>query len=141
MASLRERVDDLVYEIKQENPNANWRNLLTGITILVLVGVFSIWYFSNSSKEKDLIDQLKKGNGLQVEGNLATNNSYDDILGATAINEEGMVEVLKGEGLWHVAKRVCGDGEKYKYIADANNMNIHRTKLVPGQMIKIDCGE
>lgn len=144
MESLKTKVDDLIYIIKQENPNANWKNLVTGTSILVLVSIFSIWYFNTSSGDTELVEQLRRNPSLQVEEDFTTNGKgTDSILGVGTISGADSAEytiVQKSEGLWHVAKRVCGDGEKYKYMAAANNLDVRWAKLAVGQKLKVDCG-
>lgn len=145
MQKLKTKVDDLIFIIKQENPNANWKNLITGTSILVLVTVFSVWYFDTPAEEPDLFQQLRRNPGLQVDEDFTTNGKgTDSILGVGSVIGDDVEEytiVQKSEGLWHVAKRVCGDGEKYKYLAEANNLNVRWAKLAVGQKLKIDCGE
>lgn len=46
--------------------------------------------------------------------------------------------VQKGEGLWHVAKRVCGDGEKYNVLAAANGLSVW-DELREGMTLKVVC--
>lgn len=141
MQSLKAKVDDLVYIIKQENPNANWKNLSTGVGILILVAIFSIWYFNTSSSDTSLIDELRRGQGLQVDEDFTTNGKgTDSILGMQDVDSQGFVTVQKGEGLWHVAKRVCGEGEKYNHLAAANGLDVRWARLAEGQKLKVDCG-
>lgn len=141
MQSLKAKVEDLVYIIKQENPNANWKNLSTGIGILVLVAIFSIWYFNTSTSDTSLIDELRRGQGLKVDEDFTTNGKgTDSILGLQDVDSQGFVTVQKGEGLWHVAKRVCGEGEKYNYLAAANGLDVRWARLAEGQKLKVDCG-
>lgn len=145
MESLKTKLDDLVYIIKKENPNANWKNLATGLGILFLVAVFSIWYFrdSVSTKQDDFLDELRRNGGLAVPEDFTVNGKGTGsvLSGSDDVDSEGMVVVQKGEGLWHVAKRVCGDGEDYKYLAQANGLNIHWARLAEGQKLKVDCGD
>ena len=136
MVNIKTLLDDFLLEIKKENPSANFRSLITGIVILFMVGTFSIWYFAKSNDPQSA-KVLFESNGaydasltLQEES-LFGNEKY--------IPEIEYATVEKGEGLWHVAKRVCGDGEDYKYIASANGLNIHRTKLSVGQKLVVTC--
>ncbi len=50
----------------------------------------------------------------------------------------GTTVVQKGEGLWHVAQRVCGDGEKYNVLAGANGLSVWE-ELNEGMTLKVVC--
>lgn len=137
--SLKEKLDYILLAIRKDNPNANWRNLLTGVSILVLVGIFSMWYFSSSTSNADLVRDLK--NMAQYDLNMDANATQGvDVTKESVASTSETTQVQKGEGLWHVAKRVCGDGEKYNYLAKANNLNLRRSRLYTGQTLNIDCG-
>ncbi len=111
-------------EIRRENPNATWGNLLTGIGILILIAVFSIWYFGKTPEEQENVftDLLSRDEIVVEEEEMA----------------EGVVVVEEGEGIWHVAERVCGDGEKYNKIAHDNNLTIW-SYVTPGQELMVTC--
>jgi hypothetical protein len=120
----------IMEKLKEDNPNANWKNLVTGVVILLLVVVFSVWYFSSNPG----------GSGNGDNGDMMLDG---DVEGSdTAINDAGktIIVVQKGEGLWQVAKRVCGDGEMYNHLARANDLNIFRSELSEGQELILDCG-
>ncbi len=137
---IKAKFDELVDIIKKENPNASFKNLVTGIVILVLVSVFSVWYFNSTPSDKTFINELRRGSTPQLPD--LVENSEEEVLAKDSVFDTSeYVTVEKGEGLWHVAKRACGDGEKYKYLAKANNLNIHRARLSVGQQLILDCGE
>ncbi len=137
---IKSKLVDLSDLIKKENPNANLKNLVTGIVILLLVGIFSIWYFNSTPSDKTFINDLRRGTTPQIP-DLAVEVDSNVLSGKSVFASDDYVTVEKGEGLWHVAKRVCGDGEKYKFLAKANNLNIHRARLAVGQQLLLDCGE
>ncbi|MBN1037891.1 LysM peptidoglycan-binding domain-containing protein [Clostridium botulinum] len=45
-------------------------------------------------------------------------------------------KVVKGESLWHIAKKYLGDGSRYKEIAELNNIS-NPGLIYPGQVINI----
>lgn len=135
MNKIKLYLDNLMAKMKKENPDANWANLLTGVGILVLVAIFSVWYFGNTDGVEvndNLIDQME-----QNEGDVASTTTGPN--GEIIKLKEGETAVQAGEGLWHVAKRVCNDPEKYNYLAAANGMTIW-SKVAEGQVLVIDCG-
>lgn len=127
---LNETLNKIMNKIKEDNPKANWGNLLTGIGILVLIAFFSVWYFgktSNNTGLNQIINSVKNG------------NTNTEVQGATDMSQAKKTEVLSGEGLWQVSERVCGDGEKYNYIALVNNLNLW-SEVKAGQSLVVDCG-
>ena len=53
----------------------------------------------------------------------------------TAVNE---LTVTRGETLWDLARKYCGNGNDYKHIMNGNGL---KTWLItPGQKIKATCG-
>jgi len=127
---LNETLNKIMEKIKEDNPKANWGNLLTGVGILVLIAFFSVWYFGKTSNDTGLnqiINSVKNG----------TPNA--EVKGAKETPTMNKVEVLSGEGLWQVAERVCGDGEKYNYMSLANNLNLW-SEVKAGQVLNVDCG-
>lgn len=135
---LRQKLNSLMLDVKKDNPNANWKNLVTGLLILVLVGLFSVWYFSNASTEAPLFENLIESTDNNEVDAQTDDESGEDVKNVVAA--EGMVVVGDTEGLWQVAERVCGDGEKYTYLAEANGMSIWFAPVVPGQQLVLDCG-
>ena len=108
MENIKENLDNFMDEVKKDNPEANWGNLLTGIAILVLIAGFSIWYFGNPAEKRNALLSEILNSGENVE----------------LMDDRGMVTVEAGEGLWHVAERVCGDGEAYNVLAEANGLTV-----------------
>ena len=127
MDKLKKILNDLMNKIKKENPNANWNNLLTGFAILAILAVFSVWYFGQNTT--NIESDIKK------ESTETGNSQKDLTLGDV---QEVMVE--SNEGLWQVAERVCGDGEKYNMIAEQNGLTIWST-LSDGETLKVNCNE
>lgn len=138
---LKTRIEEFILILKEDNPNANWKNLVTGLVILLMAAVFSIWYFNNPSDQKRLIDQLRRNPSLEVNEDFTTNGKNGNSILSSNNTQPEYVTVEKGEGLWHVAKRVCGDGEAYNHLADANGLNLHWSRLAVGQRLVVDCGE
>lgn len=163
MSELQDRFNKIMTNIKKQNPGANWANLLTGMAVLIMVAVFSYTYFTKSKVGNTVIDDSKlleqvvneqstdKSNeenvinGGKAEGTSGeeeTASAGNDIpvspgeKGATLVGETTVVQ--KGEGLWHVAQRVCGDGEKYNILANANGFNVWE-ELSEGITLKVVC--
>lgn len=123
--NIKSGLDNFMDEVKKDNPEANWGNLLTGIAILVLIAAFSIWYFGNPPGERsDILSEI-----LNTNENIEL--VEEEVFGATVVVEDG-------EGLWNVAERVCGDGEAYNVLADANGLTIW-SNVVPGQVLDLVC--
>jgi hypothetical protein len=149
--------NNILDTMKKQNPNANWGNLFMGLAILVMVAVFSYAYFSRPKDgsvsidmDKVLQEVQKEGSDKNTTGRL-TNNGQEN--GSTDGTEEGIpaepgekgaaptgmtTTVQKGEGLWQVAQRVCGDGEKYSKLAVANGLNVW-DELEVGMTLKVVC--
>lgn len=127
MDSIKDGLDNFMDEVKKDNPEANWGNLLTGIAILVLIAGFSIWYFGNPSEEREsLLSEI-----------LNSNENVEEVMEQDKVSE-GMIAVEEGEGLWNVAQRVCGDGEAYNVLAEANGLTIWSPVAV-GQELVVAC--
>ncbi len=161
---MMENLNKFMDKLKKQNPNANWANLLTGVAVLVMVAVFSYAYFTKSKTgnmvidDSNLVKEVTKGQseeGDQKLGDGATEESQptDGALdqssevpaetgekGAQVVpSQNGETAVVqKGEGLWHVAQRVCGDGEKYNVLANANGLNVWED-LNEGMTLKVVC--
>lgn len=104
--------------IRSKNPDRVVTNLVIGITIVIVLAVFSVWYFGDRNlfgENPDVTDEL-------VESDL----------------DETAVVVQRGEGLWQVAERVCGDGEFYNEIAEENGLSA-QASLETGQVLKVNC--
>lgn len=155
-----EKLEKFMNNLKKQNPNANWANLLTGIAVLVMVAVFSYAYFAKSQKGNVVIDDsslvkemTKDSGGIQDRADGSLSEAGDqETPGSGDLQEEIPAEVgekgstnatdttvvQKGEGLWHVAQRVCGDGEKYNVLANANGLNVWE-ELNEGMTLKVVC--
>jgi hypothetical protein len=110
MKRIKKGLDNFMDEVKMDNPEANWGNLLTGVSILIVIAMFSIWYFGNPSAEM--------GSFLSE----IINTGKEEI--AEAIMDENVTVVEAGEGLWHVAERVCGNPEVYNFVAEENGLSV-----------------
>lgn len=135
--NAKKKLNSVVNKVKKENPNANWKNLITGILIIVIAGLFSVWYLSNNAQQADLITDVANGDEeLIFEENVTgTGSSVEQ-----TVADGERTTVQRGEGLWHVARRVCGDGESYRYMAEANNLNVRWANLSEGQELIVQCG-
>ena len=105
---MKEKLDQIMDKIRENNPDANWANLLTGIGILVLIAVASIWYFGKMPVEEveDLVPETTEERDVEVDaGN-----------GGSAVSPElsGDKVVVDAGDRW-VAGRVwwsCTSGER-----------------------------
>ncbi len=137
MNKLKSILNDFMNRMKKENPNANWSNLLTGFAILVILAVFSIWYFGqNTSNVGNVTGTEEQVTEPGVKNGTTETGSPQKELN-TGVQE---ITVQSSEGLWQVAERVCGDGEKYNKIAEQNGLTIWST-LGDGQALKVNCIE
>ncbi|MBT6401535.1 hypothetical protein HN803_01415 [candidate division WWE3 bacterium] len=127
MENIKDGLNNFMDEVKKDNPEANWGNLLTGIAILVLIAGFSIWYFGNPTEDRENLLSEILNSGENVEEVMVEETMM-----------EGMVAVEAGEGLWNVAERVCGNGEAYNVLAEANELTIWSPVTV-GQELVIAC--
>ena len=138
MKEIQERLNKIMENIKKQNPTANWANLLTGAAVLVMVAVFSYAYFTRSRggntviDDSKLLEQVTKEEPVPATETPAEPGEKE----AAPVGETTMVQ--KGEGLWHVAQRVCGDGEKYNVLAAANGLNVWEG-LREGMTLKVVC--
>ena len=164
---MKEKLDKFMENLKKQNPNANWANLLTGVAVLVMVAVFSYAYFTKSKTGNMVIDDSKlvkqvtgeengegkesketgveKGTGTEAGKEvIEPTQSQTENQTPAKSGEKGAEPTLettivqKGEGLWHVAQRVCGDGEKYNVLAAANGLNVWE-ELNEGMTLKVVC--
>lgn len=158
---MKEKLDKFMENLRKQNPNANWANLLTGVAVLVMVAVFSYAYFTKSKTGNMVIDDSKlvkqmtgeetagetkseeTGTEKQQDVTMPTQGQTEDQTPAESGEKgaepvTGTTVVQKGEGLWHVAQRVCGDGEKYNVLASANGLNVWE-ELNEGMTLKVVC--
>lgn len=117
------KAQNFMEKMKEKNPDASWVNLLTGLAILLVLSFASVWYFS-------------KNNTMPVQDNNLLELVEDT--SATSEIESGKVVVQAGEGLWHVAERVCGDGYQYVRIAAENGLS-EWSPLTEGQELVVNC--
>ena len=134
LANLKERLNGLMESLRESNPNANWKNLSTGVLILVLVAVFSVWYFGQSGKGQNGVDKTLENIGDVVKG-VTGDKANEEAVAAQPVKEAAVEE---GEGLWHVAQRVCGDGEAYSALASANGLTVW-SEVYAGQKLVVAC--
>lgn len=143
---------------KNVTTNSNWINLAVGIFILLVVFVFSFWYFSktpqnstnmNKNTVNDLVvaedaDSKMQENDTENENNpeMMEKQDTETSMEQEIVNDiEGSVVVQAGETLWSIAQRECNNGEAYTFIARANGYNNPNfANVAVGQVIKIDCG-
>ncbi|KKT84605.1 MAG: hypothetical protein UW82_C0016G0014 [candidate division WWE3 bacterium GW2011_GWC2_44_9] len=149
---MMEKLTKAMENLKKQNPNVSWANLLTGVAVLVMVAVFSYAYFSRSGSDQSSIDinkaleevtkedkevnQEAEPTGAVVEDATPEIPAESGEKGSTGQTETAVV--LKGEGLWQVAQRVCGDGEKYNILASANGLSVWEG-LPEGMTLKVVC--
>lgn len=144
---MNAKLTKLMQNMKTQNPKANWSNLLTGLGVLVMVALFSYAYFNRAgnknlndidiqadSKLQELLEKAK----LTDEPTSDEQTTDEAISTPSSENAEGTTVVARGEGLWNVAQRVCGDAEKYNVLANANGLNIWED-LNEGMTLKIVC--
>lgn len=123
-------VSSFVRKTKKQYPGVDWVNLFTGAGILILIVVFSVWYFERervggqADEVQNILPVVKK----------AKEEAKPKVSGVSSQE----VEVQKGEGLWHVAQRVCGDTELYNYVALENGLS-HKARLEVGQKLRVSC--
>jgi hypothetical protein len=123
---IKKGLSEFMNEVKKDNPDANWGNLLTGVAILVLIAAFSIWYFGKPAGDRGslLSEILNTGDRGEV---------IDE-----GIMDENVAVVQEGEGIWHVTGRICGDPELYNHVAEENGLTIW-SWVIPGQELTVTC--
>ena len=123
MLRMRNIINDKFDVIRGRNPNATVGNLAAGTLILVLLAIFSVWYFGDRGGPEGLQNLLNR-----------ESEEMEQVLEM----EENTVVVEQGEGLWQLTERVCGDGELYNHVAEENGMSIW-TQLEVGQELIVSC--
>jgi nucleoid-associated protein YgaU len=134
--SFKERLNALMQSLKQENPLASWKNLILGMSVVLLVIFSSLLYFNRLSANTTSNDAI-----LNLETNSpSTITPPVEIRSSTnkSTTEDKYVTVLDGEGLWNVAERICKDGEKYTVLAQANGLD-PESAVNPGQRLLVKC--
>jgi nucleoid-associated protein YgaU len=83
-------------------------------------------------------DQATKEKALLCCGNVAGVASVTDHMSVDLSEPEATYhDVVKGDTLWAIAKKVYGDGNKYPVIFEANKpMLSHPDKIYPGQKLR-----
>lgn len=121
--------------MQKKNTGTNGASLFTGIALLIMVAAFSYEYFSKGR----VGNTVKLPSSEVLAGNTSTlQETSDTIENSTPSVLPETTTVEKGEGLWQVAQRICGDGEKYNLIAQANNLNVWEG-LIEGMTLKVVC--
>ena len=123
MERMKNIINDRFEVMRNRNPNNTTGNLVAGALILVLLAVFSVWYFGDEGGSE----------GLQ---NLFTGEQGEEMM----VEEEtaNTVTVEAGEGLWQIAERVCGDGELYNEVAAENGLSVW-AQIAVGQELTVSC--
>ena len=142
---MLEKLNAFMVKLRKQNPNANWANLLTGVAVLVMVAVFSYAYFTRAHATNTVTNQAGSSEEVTTPQQPETNEPAVTDQGSSsqeqpvpATPEAGTTVVQHGEGLWQVAQRVCGDGEKYNVLANANGLSVW-DGLNEGMTLKVVC--
>lgn len=124
---------NMMVDLKKHNEYSTWKNLTLGLTVVLLVVVLSVMYFNRLSQSLEiqpLSDEQVASMGQKIEPKAPVKSKE--------ANQEEKVTVQEGEGLWHVALRVCGTGEAYSILAEANNLTFESEVFV-GQQLIVKC--
>lgn len=124
---INRQMDMFMEKIREDNPDATWANLLAGIAIIVLVAILSVNFFSRDMVSKNEVMEEIMDAGEELENGVVMNEDNTPV-----------TTVQSGEGLWNVAERVCGNGEAYNILANANGLTIYSSVSV-GQELKVVC--
>jgi nucleoid-associated protein YgaU len=83
-------------------------------------------------------DQATKEKALLCCGNVSGVSNVNDNMSVDLSEPEAVYhDVVKGDTLWAIAKKVYGDGNKYPLIFEANKpMLSHPDKIYPGQKLR-----
>ena len=112
-----------------------FKNLAAGTGFLVAAIASSIWLFNkNPETGENKLDSLYE----TITGQETTTSG--DVAGEedSMMKDGETVEVLPGEGLYAFSMRVCGSGDFYTGIAQANDLDSNAS-LEVGQMLKVSC--
>lgn len=123
----------MMADLKKHNEYSTWKNLTLGLTVVILVVVFSVMYFNRLSQSLE-IDPLSDEQVASMSQKIESKTTVKP----EEVKQEEKVTVQEGEGLWHVALRVCGTGEAYSILAEANNLTIDSEVFV-GQQLLLKC--
>ena len=123
----------LMTDLKKQNEYSTWKNLTLGLSVVVLVVFLSISYFNRISRSLEITPLSDQDTNLVKEM-----PKKDTKPNTQEVKQDNKVVVQEGEGLWHVAQRVCGNGEAYSALAEANNLTIDSEVFV-GQELVLQC--
>lgn len=145
------RLMDPDYYVKKIN---GWRNNLNKIRFiftggpLEINGLFSIENFKYEEHGGEVGDiyyslELKRYKEYSARKITQKTTSNGGVVFIPAKEEtpptnpaNSTYTVVKGDTLWHIAKRFLGDGARYQEIANLNNIN-NPDLIYPGQVFKI----
>ncbi|HWA51914.1 MAG TPA: LysM peptidoglycan-binding domain-containing protein [Patescibacteria group bacterium] len=88
-------------------------SIVLGVVILIIAGIFVGKYIANLRHQNSITQQA-----------------------ADTTNENKTYTVTKGDSLWKIAKKVLGNGNDWKQIADANNIS-NPSQIEIGQILTI----
>ncbi len=137
MKDVKKEAAKLLEELKVENPAASWKHLTTGFVVVLVVVFLSIAYF-NRLTATGVVEPLGEVNFGNTPKTEPVPPEIKDKKEQLQEAKEEFVEVKDGEGLWHVAQRVCGSGEDYSTLAEANGLTIY-SEVVVGQKLLKKC--
>jgi hypothetical protein len=133
LTDVKQLFTNMMADLKKHNEYSTWKNLTLGLTVVILVVVFSVMYFNRLSQSLEiqpLSDEQVASMGQKIEPKAPAKSKEN--------SQDEKVTVQEGEGLWHVALRVCGTGEAYSILAEANNLTIDSEVFV-GQQLLLKC--
>ena len=133
MKDIKQLFINMMTDLKKHNEDSTWKNLTLGLTVVMLVVIFSVMYFNRLSQSLD-IDPLSD----EQVGSINKKIESKITVKPEEAKQVEKVTVQEGEGLWHVALRVCGTGEAYSVLAEANNLTIDSEVFV-GQQLLLKC--
>lgn len=133
LTDVKQLFTNMMADLKKHNEYSTWKNLTLGLTVVLLVVVLSVMYFNRLSQSLEiqpLTDEQVASMSQQTESKTPVKSKE--------VKQEEKVTVQEGEGLWHVALRVCGTGEAYSILAEVNNLTIDSEVFV-GQQLILKC--
>ena len=133
MTGIKQLFTNMMVNLKKHNQYSTWKNLTLGLTVVLLVVVLSIMYFNRLSRSLE----IQPLSDEQVASTIQNKEPKTPIKSKEEDTEKKVI-VQEGEGLWHVALRVCGTGEAYSVLAEANNLTIESEVFV-GQQLILKC--
>ncbi len=105
---------------------------ITGLTVTFDASTSTVSVFGVAK------DQATKEKALLCAGNVEGVAAVNDHMSVDQSEPEATYhDVVKGDTLWAIAKKVYGDGNKYPVIFEANKpMLSHPDKIYPGQKLR-----